>query len=201
MMVSRLPLALLMTASLSGCYPIYLESARLRESYSEYREKHQENRPFKSDAEKYAPNPAKPVPSVAGMGDDVVGRLLRIKFEDAAPVQTFGLPDVSQSNGVLDNPLTGLLHRGGGGMSATVVRQLYDGRLLIHGEKALSGDDTGFLLLEGIVDPSNIDNGTVPSNRIAEVRLQYRSDHPGPRPAEFVELEHFFQASDQTHNR
>lgn len=195
---SRLLLALLLTVSLGGCYPMYLESLKVRESYDEYQERRRMRRPPPSTAVDYAPPPAATAAAAAarGAGDAEVGRLLRVKFEDAAPVQTYGLADVSKRDGVLDNPLTGLLRRGGGGMSATVIRQLYDGRLLVRGQKALSGDDAGYLQLDGIVDPRDIDSdGEVLSNRVAEPRLNYynASARAGARPAEFAELARFFQ--------
>lgn len=193
MKVSAPPLAMLLIVSLSGCYPLYLGSLRMRESSSERREERQQKKPMPQTAVEYAPKPAPAPPPAVAAGGGEVGRILRVKFEDASPVQTYGLADVSRHEGVLDNPLTEWLRRGGGGMSATVIRQMYDGRLLVRGQKALSGDGAGYVQLEGIVDPRDIDDGAVLSNRMAEPRLSYYGGRGGARPAEVAELARFFQ--------
>lgn len=187
-------LLLLLSAVLSGCYSLSLNMAQMRETMGESREKRAQNKPMKQTAVEYAPKPvAASVPAVVA-GNVEVGRLLRVKFEDAAPVQTYGLADVSKRDGVLDNPLTGWLRRGGGGMSATVIRRLYDGRLLVRGQKALAGDDAGYVQLDGVVDLRDIDDdGEVLSNRVAEPRLSYYGGRSGTRPPEVAELARFFR--------
>lgn len=199
MKVSALPLlALLLIVPLSGCYPLYLGVQRARESMDESRDKRQQKRPMTQTAVEYAPKPAEPVAPVAASGGGEVGRILQVKFEDVGTgtAQTYGVADVSKRDGVLDNPLTGWLRRGSGGMSVTVIRQMYDGRLLVRGQKALSGDAAGYLQLEGLVDPHDISDGdAVLSNRVAEPRLRYYGGRAGTRPAEVAEMARFFQNS------
>ncbi|MFT4246869.1 MAG: flagellar basal body L-ring protein FlgH [Pseudomonas sp.] len=191
MKVSRLPLALLLTASLCGCYPAYIQSLRMRESLQEYREKRQAKKPMSSTAVQYAPKPAAPVVAAAG-GE--VGRLLRVEFEEVPPAHATERTGVKKPSGLLDNPLVERLRRGGnGGMSATVIRQLYDGRLLVCGQKPLSGEAAGYVQLDGIVDPRDVDGeGKVLSSRVVEPRLSYSGDSAG-RPPEVAELARFFQ--------
>jgi hypothetical protein len=194
MTVSRLLLSVLLIASLSGCYSMYMGSLHMREQIGEIQEKRRQNQPASSTAVEYAPKQVpSATPTTSGNNGEQVGRLLRVEFEDASTVQTYGVADVSKRDGVLDNPLTGWMRRGGGGMSATVIRQMYDGRLLVRGQKALPGDNAGYVQLDGIVDPGDINSdGVVLSNRVIEARLSYFGGSSA-RPPEVAELARFFR--------
>lgn len=191
-----LPLLVLAILPLVGCYPLYLQTQQARQAVGNYEDRRAAKRPLPQTAVEYAPEAPPPVSAtpVEG-GEPDVGRLLQVDFEDAASVRTYGVQEVRSRGGVLDNPLTELLHRGGGGMAVTVVRRMYDGRLLVRGEKPLrDADGGGTMQLEGIVDPRDIArNGSVASNRIAEARLGYVGGSGRGRPLAVEEMAHYFQ--------
>lgn len=180
MKIPALPLVLLPVLSCSGCYPLYMKSMQLRQSIGDYRERRREAGPMTQTAVEYAPGPVVSNAPPAGR-EGVVGRWLHVRFEDAA------------RDGAPGNPLAGWLRRGDGGMTVTVIRQLYDGRWLVRGQKALSGAG-GYVQLEGIVDPRDIDgDGKVPSPRVAEPRLRLSGGRGTTETQDLAELARFFQ--------
>ena len=64
-----------------------------------------------------------------------------------------------------------------GTMTATVIEVLGNGNLLISGEKQVAiGKEQEFVRISGVVNPVFIDSAnTVPSSKIADARIEYKS--------------------------
>lgn len=65
-----------------------------------------------------------------------------------------------------------------GTISATVIEVLPNGNMVVSGEKQVAFDrGTEFVRISGVVDPMYISNGnTVASSRIADARVEYRTN-------------------------
>jgi len=64
-----------------------------------------------------------------------------------------------------------------GNMTVTVIDVMSNGNLLISGEKQLAiGHEQEYVRISGVVNPSFVDaSNTVPSSRIADARIEYKS--------------------------
>ncbi len=104
------------------------------------------------------------VPSVFGMGAELLGKDLSTRLKDSKSFKGKGNADQS-------NSLTG-------GISVTVVEVLPNGNLKIRGEKRVTlnqGDE--FIRLSGIVRPADIDStNTISSNKVADATFMYTGE-------------------------
>jgi len=69
-------------------------------------------------------------------------------------------------------------NRFNGNITVTVVDVLENGNLMVSGEKQIALDKgTEFVRFSGVVNPDNISLGNeVPSNKIADARVEYRTN-------------------------
>lgn len=65
-----------------------------------------------------------------------------------------------------------------GSVTVTVTDVLSNGNLVVSGEKQIAFDNgTEFVRFSGVVNPDNVTRGNVvPSNRVADARIEYRSN-------------------------
>lgn len=103
---------------------------------------------------------------VTGLSGLPIGKSLAGLDINATDTNTFS----GKGEGANNNVFTGT-------MTATVIEVLPNGNLLVSGEKQLAiGHQTEYVRVSGVVNPSFVDStNTIPSSKIADARIEYKS--------------------------